>query len=183
MLAPAPHSLHVLLIQLRWQMLVPPHTLHFLLCRLCSHCSGLPPRARFSPLLLPPSSPSGAARLLLPSPLCFSAALLLRPLPLPPRPTVQAQHSTQLRRPQLPARPLPLAQAPCPCRRCSHWEQRPRNVSGSGLALPCSLLRLHCLVSDPRVRSSARKLLTPHGSTRTRCDCVSDPGVLAAACW
>ena len=86
---PPPHSLHSLFrrlcwqmpsppqslhhrcfCRLCWQMLPPPHSLHRLLCRLCSHCPGFPPLACFASSLLPPSSPSAAARFLLPSPLC-----------------------------------------------------------------------------------------------------------------
>ena len=75
-----PHSLHVLLRRLCWQMLDPPHSLHVLLLRLCSHCPAVPPRARFPPPLPPPSSPSGAALLVLPTPL-FSSSPLLSPEP------------------------------------------------------------------------------------------------------
>ena len=90
-----PQSLHWFLIRLCWQMPAPPHSLHLLLCRLCSHCPDFPPRARFSRArfsapLSPPSSPSGAARLLLPSPespLCsFPALLPHEPPECPDRP-------------------------------------------------------------------------------------------------
>ena len=49
---------------------------------LCSHCSGFPPRARFPPPLLPPPSPSGAARFLLLPP-CVANARLASPGGLP----------------------------------------------------------------------------------------------------
>ena len=95
------HVLHWLLIRMCWQMLPPPHSLHLLLCRLCTHCPVFAPLARFPPLLPPPSSPSGAARLLLPSPLSSSAALL------PPEPPESPNHPS-LRPPRLLFLPLPM---------------------------------------------------------------------------
>ena len=110
---PPPHSLHVLILRRCWQMLDPPHSLHWLLSRLCSHCPGFPPRARLPPALLPPSSPSVAARLLLlPSPLCCPSFAFLPPEPPecpdppPPHPAPLLSHRS-LAVP-LSARPLPL---------------------------------------------------------------------------
>ena len=103
-------------------MPAPPHSLHRSLLRLCSHCPGFPPRARFPPPLLPPSSPSGAARLRLPSPLCSC------PPPLPRDPPKFPERPSLLRFPllsppllplpalaeQLSVRPLPLPPPPTP---------------------------------------------------------------------
>ena len=61
------------------------------------------------------------------------------------------RHSTPPRRPQPPAQPLPLAQAPCPCRRCSHC--RPL------LAPPDSL---SCQINDLARRASPGTRARPH---------------------
>ena len=104
-------------------MLAPPHSLHRSLLRLCSHCPAFPPRARLPPPLLPPSSPSGAARLLPPSPLCSPAPLLPpeppecpdRPPPRPPPllcPTLPTLASLRALAEHLSSRPLPLPLLP-----------------------------------------------------------------------
>ena len=97
-----PHSLHALLPRLCWQMPDPLHSLHSLLRRLFSHWPELHPRALFFHPLLPASSPSTAARFLLPYPLSPSAALL------PP-----AHRRRRLRAPSVLAAPPPPPPTRC----------------------------------------------------------------------
>ena len=131
-----------------WQMLAPPHSLHVLLCRRCLHL--VPPRARFIPPLLSPSSPSGAARLLLPSP----------PYPSTEPPERLERPHFLAPPPSRPLSPLPaFVHFACLCRllalcRCSPFRHR--------LPSPVLSPQPHLPRPQRRCRLRVPRLLEPH---------------------